>query len=143
MLAKDRLSWLCSSISLITCAFRPPYSWLQCCRLRLLHRWVLSLSLLTPNQSAVPLKMEQTFTNFTFLSISYSCLNTKHLLPLVSPLNSCGLTIVQSFTFGLRPVKNKNKKTRSLFLENKSCVFLSISKSKRVHQSSRVTGVKM
>ncbi|TNN46524.1 hypothetical protein EYF80_043288 [Liparis tanakae] len=49
------LSWLCSSISLITCGFRPPYSWLQCCRLFLRHRWVLSLSLLTPNQSAVPL----------------------------------------------------------------------------------------
>lgn len=56
MLARERLSWLRSSISRITCAFRPPYRWLQCCRLFLLHRCVLSPSLLTPNQSAVPLE---------------------------------------------------------------------------------------
>lgn len=63
MLARERLSWLGSSISLITCAFSPPYRWLQCCRLLRLHRCVLSLSLLTPNQSAVPLKKEESHFN--------------------------------------------------------------------------------
>lgn len=55
MLVSDTLSWLGRSSSRMTCGFSFPYRWLQWRMLLRCHFWVLSLSLLTPNQSAVPL----------------------------------------------------------------------------------------